>query len=208
MTLHVHLLMLNHLLQSMPMEVVLVPEGIVTVRPGRWTAPKPAVQWTVRRRYGGAESLATPDGTGRWTGRPSTVDGRLSEIFVGGGDMLYRDQSVDSQIILLTVAVHRVMRLWRGRSGLDIRSRLRANYWRVRAADATGMEFKIFCIPMSKKLNDMLPLWCTSAALQVAVRGQGGAAGADGHATVALAALYVHAGPWGPMWHFYVVHDK
>ncbi|KAF8148780.1 hypothetical protein K438DRAFT_453013 [Mycena galopus ATCC 62051] len=51
--------------------------GIVTVRPGRRTAPKPAVQWTVRRRYGGAESFMTPDGTGRWTGRPSTVDGRL-----------------------------------------------------------------------------------------------------------------------------------
>ncbi|KAJ6601921.1 t-SNARE [Mycena vulgaris] len=50
--------------------------GIVTVRPGRRTAPKPAVQWTVRRRYGRAASLAMIDGTGRWTGRPSTVDGR------------------------------------------------------------------------------------------------------------------------------------
>ncbi|KAJ7855589.1 hypothetical protein B0H14DRAFT_2754393 [Mycena olivaceomarginata] len=50
--------------------------GIVTVRPGGRTAPKPAVQWTVRRRYGRAGSLTTPDGTGRWMGRPSTVDGR------------------------------------------------------------------------------------------------------------------------------------
>ncbi|KAF8152747.1 hypothetical protein K438DRAFT_1778357 [Mycena galopus ATCC 62051] len=41
--------------------------GIVTVRPGRRTAPKPAVQWTVRRQYGRAESFMTPDGTGRWT---------------------------------------------------------------------------------------------------------------------------------------------
>ncbi|KAJ7805824.1 hypothetical protein B0H14DRAFT_3153188 [Mycena olivaceomarginata] len=51
--------------------------GIVTVRPGRRTAPKPAVEWPVRRRYGGAASLAMLDGTGRWTGRPSTVDGRI-----------------------------------------------------------------------------------------------------------------------------------
>ncbi|KAJ6542054.1 hypothetical protein DFH09DRAFT_1089384 [Mycena vulgaris] len=41
--------------------------GIVTVRPGRQTAPKPAVQWTVRRRYSRAASLAMLDGTGRWT---------------------------------------------------------------------------------------------------------------------------------------------
>ncbi|KAJ7798466.1 hypothetical protein B0H14DRAFT_2617889 [Mycena olivaceomarginata] len=52
---------------------------IVTVRPGGRTAPKPAVQWTVRRRYGRAGSLTTPDGTGRWTGRPSTVDGRCCQ---------------------------------------------------------------------------------------------------------------------------------
>ncbi|KAJ7327908.1 hypothetical protein DFH08DRAFT_816075 [Mycena albidolilacea] len=55
--------------------------GIVTVRPGGRTAPKPAVQWTVRRRYGRAGSLTTPDGTGRWTGRPSTVDGRGGEFY-------------------------------------------------------------------------------------------------------------------------------
>ncbi|KAJ6552003.1 hypothetical protein DFH09DRAFT_1086124 [Mycena vulgaris] len=41
--------------------------GIITVRPGRRTAPKPAVQWTVRRRYSRAASLAMLDGTGRWT---------------------------------------------------------------------------------------------------------------------------------------------
>ncbi|KAJ7836871.1 hypothetical protein B0H14DRAFT_2589433 [Mycena olivaceomarginata] len=57
------------------------PVGIVTVRPGGRTAPKPAVQWTVRRRYGRAGSLTTPDGTGRWTGRPSTVDGRGGEFY-------------------------------------------------------------------------------------------------------------------------------
>jgi hypothetical protein len=51
------------------------PLGIVTVRPGGRTAPKPAVQWTVRRRYGGAVFLTTLDGTGRWAGRPSGVDG-------------------------------------------------------------------------------------------------------------------------------------
>ncbi|KAJ7300538.1 hypothetical protein DFH08DRAFT_828391 [Mycena albidolilacea] len=55
--------------------------GIVTVRPGGRTAPKPAVQWTVCRRYGGAGSLTTPDGTGRWTGRPSTVDGRGGKFY-------------------------------------------------------------------------------------------------------------------------------
>ncbi|KAJ6597595.1 hypothetical protein DFH09DRAFT_1071592 [Mycena vulgaris] len=52
-------------------------ERIVTVRPGRRTVPKTAVQWTVRRRYGGGGSLMTLDGTGRWTGRPS--DGGRSD---------------------------------------------------------------------------------------------------------------------------------
>ncbi|KAJ7352054.1 hypothetical protein DFH08DRAFT_805341 [Mycena albidolilacea] len=72
---------------------ILRAAGIVTVRPGRRTASKTAVQWTVRRRYGGTTSLATLDGTGRWTGRPSTVDGR--------------------HIIPLTVAVKELMRLVR-----------------------------------------------------------------------------------------------
>ncbi|KAF8149733.1 hypothetical protein K438DRAFT_2085838 [Mycena galopus ATCC 62051] len=70
---------------------------IVTVRPGRRTAPKPAVQWTVRRRYGGAESATTPDGTGRWTGRPSTVDGRtitVGQINAQGIDSCTRLQTL------------------------------------------------------------------------------------------------------------------
>ncbi|KAJ7693745.1 hypothetical protein B0H14DRAFT_3661658 [Mycena olivaceomarginata] len=57
---------------------------IVTVRPGRRTAPKTAVQWTVRRRYGRTASLMALDGTGRWTGRPSTVDGRHVSGSEGG----------------------------------------------------------------------------------------------------------------------------
>ncbi|KAJ7806344.1 hypothetical protein B0H14DRAFT_3882400 [Mycena olivaceomarginata] len=50
--------------------------GIVTVHPGRRAVPKPAVQGTVCRRYGRETSLTMLDGTGRWTGWPSTVDGR------------------------------------------------------------------------------------------------------------------------------------
>ncbi|KAF8181020.1 hypothetical protein K438DRAFT_1768192 [Mycena galopus ATCC 62051] len=46
-------------------------------RPSRPTdGTKAGRPGAVRRRYGGAASLARLDGTGRWTGRPSTVDGR------------------------------------------------------------------------------------------------------------------------------------
>jgi hypothetical protein len=75
-TMHPHLQVCPPLLPLLHICPVSRRLGIVTVRPGRRTASKTAVQWTVRRRYGGTTSLATLDGTGRWTGRPSTVDGR------------------------------------------------------------------------------------------------------------------------------------
>ncbi|KAJ7851544.1 hypothetical protein B0H14DRAFT_2581404 [Mycena olivaceomarginata] len=113
---------------------------IVTIRPGRRTASKTAIQWTVRRRYGGTASLTMLDGTGRWTDGQSAA-GELDDVmnyspavsilinfhylfhefclrtardfFVPSGEwpILCPDQSVDSHINTLTVAVKRLMRL-------------------------------------------------------------------------------------------------